>query len=282
MHTTRMRSLRILLLILASYSLPTLAYAEDPLSASIRKAGEVKVALASSPPYIALSPDGKTATGNVVDVINLALEGMGLPTLTPIFVAWAAMIPGLTANQFDFVGGLTITEARCNVVAFSAPIYAYRYALYTLSGNPKKLRGLERIIENSNTKLAVVTGTLSEASALKRGVKSEQLVRVTDVQAGAATVIGGRADAVLMGQFAIPNPEQKGLQIIVDEQGPVEGFGVVFRKEDVHFRDEFNKQLDLLRSSGIWKELYAVRYGLPNWETLAELTKASDVVPSCK
>lgn len=272
----------VMLIATSSVSLPLLAQIEDPLLASLKKTGQVKVALGSAPPNIALSPDGKTATGNVVDAVNLALKGMGLPALTPVFTAWGAMIPGLVAHQFDFVGGLSITEARCKVVTFSAPVYAFRNALYTSAGNPKRLMTVAQVAGAPTIKLAVVAGSSSEANALGQGVKPEQLVRVTDVQAGAATVTGGRADAVLMGQFAIPNPEQKGLEVVVDEQGPVEGFGVVFRKEDVRFRDEFNKQLDLLRSSGTWKELYANKYGLPNWDTLAKLTKASDVAPSCE
>lgn len=275
---------RLLLLVLpgaAGCSLPSNAQTGAPLYVSVQKAGEVKVGLGSAPPYIAVSPEGH-ATGYIVEVLNLALKGMGLPAMTPVVAKWDAMIPGLQARQFDFVGGQVITAARCKAVIFAAPIWVMRDALYTRPGNPKQLTGYLQVAQNSDVKLAVIVGTTQEAYALKQGVKSEQLVRVTDIQAGAATVTSGRADAFVVGQFTITNPEEKGLQVVVDKHAPTHGFAAVFRKEDAGFRDAFDEQLNLLRSNGTMEQLYVVKYGISNWEALAELTKASDAEPGCE
>lgn len=274
-------SLLVLLPSAIGFSLPSHAQTEAPLLASMQKAGEVKVGHGSAPPYIAVSPDGN-ATGYIIEVLNLALKGMNLPALTPVLAKWDAMIPGLQARQFDFVGGQVITDARCKAVLFAAPIWVMRDALYTRPGNPKQLTGYSQIAQSPDIKLAVITGTTQEAYALKQGVKSEQLVRVADIQAGAATVIGGRADAFVVGQFTITNPEEKGLQVVVDKQAPTHGFAAVFRKEDARFRDAFNEQLNLLRSNGVMEQLYVVKYGIPNWEALAKLTKASDAEAGCE
>ncbi|MET4260848.1 polar amino acid transport system substrate-binding protein [Bradyrhizobium sp. S3.12.5] len=271
----------LLLLGAAGFSLPSNAQTEGPLLASVQRAGEVKVGLGSAPPYIALSPDGH-ATGYIVEVLNLALKGMGLPALTPVLAKWDAMIPGLQARQFDFVGGQVITESRCKAVMFAAPIWVMRDALYTRPGNPKQLTGYSQVARSSDVKLAVITGTTQEAYALKQGVKSDQLVRVTDIQASAATVVGGRADAFVVGQFTITNPEEKGLQVVVDKQAPTHGFAAVFRKEDARFRDAFNEQLNVLRSNGTMEQLYVVKYGIPNWDALAKLTKAGDAEAGCE
>ncbi|WP_439406555.1 transporter substrate-binding domain-containing protein [Bradyrhizobium sp. DASA03076] len=215
----RTKPFLVLLLTLIGHSLPARAGTADPLLASIRKAGQAKVALGSAPPYIAVSPDGK-ATGYVIEVIDLALKGMGLPALAPVLTAWDAQIPGLQAHQFDFSGANVITEARCKAVLFTAPFYAMRDALYVLPGNPKHLTGFSELARSPEIKLAVVRGSSQEAYALKKGLTPERLVLVTDIQAGAATVIGHRADAFAVGQFTIVAPEQKGLEVVVDEQAP--------------------------------------------------------------
>jgi polar amino acid transport system substrate-binding protein len=189
----------------------------------------------------------------------------------------------LQARRFDFIpAGLLVTEARCKVVAFSAPITAQQDALYVAPGNPKHLAGYGQVAQSPDIRLAILAGSAQEAYAVKQGIKSEQLVRVPDIQAGVATVSGGRADAFAVGQFSVPNPQQKGVELMVDDQAPVSSIAVAFRKEDAPFRDEFNKQLQALRSSGAMKDLYAGKYGFPNWDVLAKITNTNGLAPGCE
>lgn len=274
-------SLLVMSLTLAGYSVPTFAEADSPLLASMRKAGEAKAAMASFPPYLVVSANGE-ATGYFVEVVNLALKGMGAPALSPTLTSWDAMIPGLQARKFDLINaGMTITEARCKAVVFSAPIFVSQDALFLLPGNPKHLTGYSQIARTPEVKLAVLTGASQQAYALKQGIKPEQLVGVPDIQAGVSTVIGGRADAFAAGRFSIADPEQKGLELVVDKETPLTGAGVAFRKEDAEFRNAFNQQLNLLRTNGTMQQLYSVKYRVPNWDELAGLTKAGDVARSC-
>jgi polar amino acid transport system substrate-binding protein len=282
MYLTPRFSLPVLLLALSGYSLPTHAQSEDALLASMREVGASKAAIASAAPWASISPNGEPL-GYLIDVTNLALKGMGAPKVSAVLTTWDAMIPGLQARRFDFVpAGLLITEARCKVVAFSAPISAQQDALYVPLGNPSHLTGYAQVAQSQDIKLAVLTGSAQEAYAVKQGIKSEQLVRVPDVQAGIATVSGGRANAFAVGQFTVPNPQQKGVEVVVDKQAPVSSIAIAFRKEDVHFRDAFNKQLEALRSSGAMKDLYAGKYGFPNWDVLAKITNTNDVTPGCE
>lgn len=270
----------LVLLIGTSYSAS--AQTDDALLQSMRKDGEAKAAIASAPPWALMSPNGEPQ-GYLIDVTRLALKGMGVNKLSAIVTTWDAMIPGLQARRFDFVpAGLLITEARCKVVAFSAPVSAQQDALYVIPGNPKRLTGYAQVAQSSDIKLAVLTGSAQEAYAVKQGVKPEQFVRVPDIQAGIATVVGGRAQAFAVGQFSVPDPQQKGVEVVVDKQAPITGIGIAFRKEDAAFRDAFNKQLEALRASGAMKDLYSAKYKFPNWEVLAKTTKASDVAPGCE
>ncbi|WP_439360408.1 transporter substrate-binding domain-containing protein [Bradyrhizobium sp. DASA03007] len=278
-------SLLILLLTVTAHSLPVAAHAEDAILSSIRKAGKIKVAMSSAPPYIIVSPTGE-ATGSSVDLQSMVLEEMGLPPLTPVLTGWEFMIPGLQAQQYEYIGaGFNITEARCKAVLLSTPYYAARTGLYVRPGNPKHLMSVADVAQRPDIKLSAIGTSAQLAYAVKQGVKSEQIMQVSDIQAGASTVIGGRADAFILGQFSITNPEQKGLEVVVDKQSPVDGSGAAFRKQDVGFRDEFNKHLISLIRSGVVQKLYQ-KYGIPNGDEQAQLlanfTKASDIVPSCE
>jgi polar amino acid transport system substrate-binding protein len=274
--------LPVVLFVASGYSLPTHAEGDDALLASIREAGASKAAIASAAPWASISPSGE-AQGYLVDVTNLALTGMGAPKISAVLTTWDAMIPGLQAHRFDFVpAGLLVTEARCKVVAFSAPITAQQDGLYVPPGNPKHLTGYAQVAQSPGIKLAVLSGSAQEAYAVKQAVKSEQLVRVPDIQAGVATVVGGRSDAFAVGQFSVPNPQQKGVELVVDQQAPVSSIAVAFRKDDKRFRDEFNRQIEALRSNGAMKDLYAGKYGFPNWDVLAGITSTNDLAPGCE
>ncbi|MCK1406813.1 transporter substrate-binding domain-containing protein [Bradyrhizobium sp. 76] len=139
--------LLLLLLTFGGHSLPTLAQEKDSLLNWAHRVGQAKVALGSVPPWMIVSPSGE-ASGYAVEVMSLALKGMGVREITPVLTPWDAMIPGLLAHHFGLIGaGLVITEARCRVVVFSAPIIAMQDALYVVTGNPKHLTGFRQIAD---------------------------------------------------------------------------------------------------------------------------------------
>lgn len=173
------------------------------------------------------------------------------------------------------------SEARCKAIAFSAPVWVSQDGMYTLPGNPKKITGYKAVAANPELKLAAITGSAQEAYALKVGVKPEQIVRVPDIQAGGATVIGGRANVFAVGQYSLKEPQEKGLEVAVDRESPVNAYAVAFRKEDVKFRDAFNRQIDALKTSGTVKEI-SERHGIRNSDLLAKYHRPSDAVPGCE
>jgi polar amino acid transport system substrate-binding protein len=177
--------------------------------------------------------------------------------------------------------GLNITAARCQVVAFSAPISVHQDGLYLMPGNPKGLTGYEAVAKMPDIKLAVLSGSSQEAYALKRGVKADQLVRVPDIQAGIAAVRGDRAQAFALGQFSVPNPAQRGVELVVDKDAPLQGIAIAFRKEDAPSRDAINAQVKTLKANGKLRELYEKKYGFPNWDLLNKTNTAADVEPGC-
>lgn len=265
--------------LVAAGSGPTLAQSPDHLQA-MKQAGAAKAAIATNPPYAYPAPDGEPK-GYMIDVATAAFKELGVPKVTAVTMTYDAMIPGLQARQFDFVpAGLNITAARCQVVVFTAPVTAQQDAMYTPPGNPKKIVSYAFVAQHPEIRLAALTGSTQEQYALKVGVKAEQIVRVPDPQAGISAVLGGRADALALGQFSVPNTSQRGVDMTVDKQSPVLGTGFAFRKEDVKTRDLVSAQINQMRANGKLQELY-VKHGFTTWDVLAKLSKPADVVPGC-
>lgn len=247
-----------------------------------KQVGAAKVAIASTPPYAFLAPSGEPQ-GYLIEMSQEVLKGLGVSKLAAVVTTWDAMIPGLQARQYDFLpGGMNITAARCQVVAFTVPVTAQQDALYVKPGNPKKLTGYASVAQSPGVQAAVLAGSSQEAFALKRGVPQGQLIRVPDIQAGIAAVTGGRADTFIVGQFSVAEPGKKGVEPIVDTTSAPVGIALAFRKEDAATRDAFDVQINALKANGTLKKLYADKYGFNNWELLAKVNTASDIVPECK
>lgn len=268
-----------------------IAQTGDALLASIRSSGEVKVAMGSAPPWMFVSPSGE-GKGYNLNVMQAVFKRMGLPTLKPVLTAWNAQIPSLLARQVDVIApGLQMTEARCKTVVYSAPVALSMLALYFKASSPKHLSGLAQIKDNPGLKLAVIPGSSEKAEALRQGVRPEQLLEVPDNEARVAAVTGGRADAFYGVENIVANLEQKGLGMVVDTRATPQAYGIVFRKEDAAFRDEFNKRLNELRESGEMQKMFVEvkeelglneKDALASWALVAKAAKASDIMPSCE
>jgi len=248
---------------------------------AMQDAGSAKVAIAATPPYAYLAPSGE-ARGYLIEVSTEVLKSLGVPKLQALITTWDAMIPGLQAKQYDFLpGGMNITAARCQVVAFTVPVTAQQDALYVKPGNPKKLEGYASVAQTPSAQVAVLAGSSQENFALKRQIPQGQLVRVPDIQAGIAAVTGGRVDAFIVGQFSVTEPAKKGVEVLVDKTSPPVGIALAFRKEDAPTRDAFDARINTMKADGALKKLYADKYGFTNWELLAKTNKASDIAPEC-
>ena len=247
-----------------------------------QQAGAAKVAIASTPPYAFLAPSGEPQ-GYLIEMSQEILKGLGVPKVAAVVTTWDAMIPGLQAKQYDFLpGGMNITAARCQVVAFTVPVTAQQDALYVKPGNPKKLTGYASAAKNADARVAVLAGSSQEAYATKQNVPAGQLMRVPDIQSGIAAVTGGRADTFIVGQFSVAEPEKKGVERVVDTTSPAVGIAFAFRKEDAATRDAFDAQINALKANGTMKKLYVDKFGFNNWDLLARTNKATDIVPDCK
>lgn len=262
---------------------PAQSVAQDDgsLWADAIERGYARVALGSAPPWAFITPTGEIK-GHLVEMTQAAAARLGVEKLEATATSWDSMIPGLLAGRFDMLpGGLNITKERCELVIFSAPLIASRDSLYVIAGNPLNLEGYASVAAHPTARLAVLTGTTQERVALGYGVDRSRLVGVPDTQAGVAAVTGGRADAFALGEYSVTNFADHGLDRIIGHDQPLNGAGVIFKKEDRDARDAFNRELAVLRADGTMQNSYET-WGFDNWDVLEKLTKAADIIDSCE
>lgn len=248
----------------------------------MRENGYGRAAIAQLPPYAFLEA-GKAPSGYLIEISRWALKRVGIPKVEATVTTFDAMIPGLRARQVDFVpSGLNITAARCEVVAFTQPVTVQQDAIYTAEGNSKGVDGYRSIAKNPDVKAAFLAGSTQEAFALEQGVSRDQIVTVPDVQAGISTVVSGRADAFVVGQFSVPDKlREGGVEFVVDGESPRQAVGIAFRKADADARDVFNEKFNEMRANGEMEALYT-KWGFDNWDVLKETSDVSMIEPSCE
>ncbi len=254
---------------------------DSKLIREFQENGVGRAAIAQLPPY-AFIEAGKEPSGYLIEISRWALQQMDVPKIEATVTTFGAMIPGLRAGQVDFVpSGLNITAARCEVVAFTQPVTVQQDAVYTVEGNPKGITGYRFIADNPEVKAAFLSGSTQEAFALAQGVTRDQLVSVPDVQSGISTVVSGRADTFVVGQFSVPQKLREGVDFVVDSDSPRQAVGIAFRQEDADARDAFNEKFDEMRANGEMEALYG-KWGFDNWAVLKETTDVSMIVPGCE
>ena len=82
----------------------------------------IRIGFQNEPPYAYIGDDGKImGTDNVL--VMSVLEKMGVTKVEAVVMDFAALIPGLQANRLDIVPSMFILPKRCELVAFSNPIW---------------------------------------------------------------------------------------------------------------------------------------------------------------
>jgi len=236
----------------------------DTLAAA-KKAGTIKVGIANEAPYGFTGPDGKTATGESVEVGRAVLKALGINALDAQVVDFNSLIPGLNARQFDMVtAGMFINKTRCAAAAFSDPDYTAPTAFLVPKGNPKGVLSFDDV-KTKNLKLAVLSGAVEQGYAKQSGVPDGQ-VQAFDTQnsllqaVATARVDAGALTNISLNDVVSKNPSAsvevtKGFFPVIDGQETLSAGAFVFRKGDETFVNAFNAELKKLHDSGEWLKI---------------------------
>jgi polar amino acid transport system substrate-binding protein len=225
------------------------AHAEDTLQRALRT-GTIRIGYANEAPYGYADMNGNI-TGEAPEVAKAVLAKMGIKNVVGVLTDFGSLIPGLQAGRFDIIAaGMAVTPARCQQILFSEPSYGMGEALLVKKGNPEGLKDFASLGTKPSLKLAVMAGTIEVGYAEQAGVKSDQLVQLSDQPSLLSAVQTGRADAAALTALSIDNMAKKADGVQATEPfGTVNGKSVTshgafgFRKSDADLRDAFNKVL---------------------------------------
>ena len=254
----------------------------------IRETGSVRIAYANEAPYGYKDTATGRVTGEAPEIARAVLERMGVEHIETSLVEFGQLIPGLQANRFDLIAaGMYITPVRCRQIDFSNPTYCVGEAFLVKENNPRELHSFEDVLENTEARLGVVSGTVELRMAEEVGIPDSRVVVFPDNSSALAGLKAGRIDAFAGTSLTIQDLLSKSPGAGLAQADPftqpeISGrtsncgaFG--FRQDDDAFREEFNRHLaefigtpehlELVRSFGFSEEQ------LPGDVTAAELCR---------
>jgi polar amino acid transport system substrate-binding protein len=256
---------------------------KDSLAAA-RKAKTINVGFANEAPYDFATASGDL-TGEAPVVARAVMKQLGVGSITGVLTEFESLIPGLQAGRFDMVAaGMFITPQRCQQILFSDPDYAAPEALAVPAGNPKHLQTLQDVAKAGVT-VGVLSGAVEGDLAKTAGVNSSKIKEFPDQTSMIEGLTAGRIDAICLTsislRYAIKSAGQGKVELatpffpVVNGKKEVDGGGYGFRKSDTSFRNQFNKVLHQLQSSGeLLKLVEPFGFGAPEIDAAKNLTAA--------
>ena len=160
------RKLTVASLLLASFALQTVAYAQAPGWAKVRIGVE-----ANYPPFSKLGTDGKFS-GFDIDIANAICADMKAEC-TMVAQEWDGMMPALNAKKFDMiVASMSITEERKKNADFSDSYYDIPSTWIGKAGSFKTvdaaaLKGKKIIVTRNSPRAAYVLATSRTAKCFR-------------------------------------------------------------------------------------------------------------------
>ena len=252
--------------------LPCLAQAQESRTIKIATEG-------AFPPWNAVDTSGKVI-GFDIDVGNALCDRAGLKCEF-VTQAWDGIIPALTVGKYDAImAGMSITDKRKQVIAFSAP-YALtsNYFVTRQTGAPpamdseKKIDlsaqtqddmgALQELVTNLKGKTIGVQGSTNAEAFVRQYFGENVEVRTYDTQDNLnLDLVAGRIDAGLA-DFSVwksfldskdgAAASLYGPRISGGLFGP--GIGIGLRKEDITLAGKFNAALSAIAADGTLKAL---------------------------
>lgn len=229
----------------------------DTLQTAIDQ-GFIRVGIANEPPYTSVGADG-SVSGAEPDVLRAVMERLGVEDLEGVVTPYESMIPGLEAGRWDVIAaGLFMKESRCEAVAYSEPVIVSTESFGVPKGNPDNLATIQDVVDNTDLKIAVLTGGFEEGILNNAGVPSGQQVLVKDARSGTEAVAAGRADAFLLPTLSLKDLAETDDSFEVTppiEDAPRTGSGAAFRKGDTELLEAYNAELAEFKKTDEFREI---------------------------
>lgn len=208
---------------------------------------------ATYPPF-EFEKDGKYV-GIDIDLINAIAKEEGFEVeIKPM--DFKGIIPGITAKQLDgALAGISITDERKQVVAFSEPYYQ---------------AGLSLVVRNDNTNITKPEDLAGKTIAIKKGTTGAKFADELGKKYGATVkyfddtpsmfqeVVNGNADATLEDYpviaYKLAVDQNSNLKIVGDRLNG-DFYGIAVSKDNEELLTKLNSGLKKLKDSGKYDEI---------------------------
>jgi polar amino acid transport system substrate-binding protein len=225
------------------------AFTQDATALTLEEARQngIRIGFQNEPPYAFVGDNGEIKGTNNELVISI-LKGMGIEKVEPVVMDFSSLIPGLQADRLDVIPSIFILPKRCELVAFSNPIWKGGSAFLVAKGNPKNLHSYEDAA-NGDAVVGVMAGAVENDYAKKAGIPDDRIMPLQDAAALLEAVKSGRVDAVILTLDSVnAMAERSGGE--AERATPFEDASFAsayaasaFRLEDSELRTEYNKVL---------------------------------------
>jgi len=234
--------------------------------------GVITIAYAQEPPYSYMEDD--ELKGAAVEIAREVFKGIGIEKMEPKLTKWEQLIPGLKTGEFDaIVAGMAVKPDRCEQVDFGELEIKYGEGIVVQKGNPQDIHSYQDIADNSDVKVAVMSGATEYDFLLDAGVSEDQIQLAPSIAATLDLVKTGRADVTTATEMTVKKAMESvggdDLEYVQDFVQPdvdgVPSYGAVaFNADADALREAYNAELQKLKDSGKIKEILSSD-ALPFW-----------------
>jgi polar amino acid transport system substrate-binding protein len=197
--------------------------------------------------------DGETYTGFDGDLVNEIADGLGLELVVQDS-GFDGLQSGLALNsdQCDLVASaMTITDERKQNLDFTDGYYDSEQSLMVPTGSD-----IASIDDLAGKKVGVQQGTTGKAYTEKNAPEDTQIVSFPSDAEMFAAIKAGQVDALLQDLPVNLEHTEGGEYEIVEQYSTGEQYGFAVKKGNTALRDAVNEQLQGMRDSGTYDEIY--------------------------
>lgn len=227
--------------------------------ASLEKAlsDGIVLGISPSPPYTSLDPATGKAAGIDVEIVEAALEWLGVTKISYEVAPFSSLTPALMSSRIDLIAAnIHVTPDRLQVISFTGPSWWYGPAITVKAGNPSGIHTFENLKSN---KVGAIAGSAADEYLRSMGVE------VVPFQTDADQFMSlsqGRVDVILEDDVKVATfiSENKSAEIemVAGVEIPEDliftyGYGYArygMRKEDCVLRSAISQALAEVRGNG--------------------------------
>lgn len=222
---------------------------------TVKKAGELKIALTGAYPPFSMINDKNEVVGFDVSIGKEIAKRLGVEPVI-ITTAWDGIIAGLLANKFDtIVGSMSITADRSKMVDFVGPYYSAGRAVFVPESSD-----IKAMADLKGKTIGVTLGETHEKWVRKQADMNWKINTYKGLPELLLELENHRIDAMIIdsipGKVAITKDHRPMRMLDTPNiEGSKVGVGIAIRKNNPQLAAAMQKALDEIMSDGTYTKI---------------------------